>query len=239
MSQASDRNQHRVGGGYSRTQRLVEGACLGAFLLADAATVARTALAPPAWWMLTMGPAAAVCAALLADLVSGVVHWGCDTWGAVETPLLGRAFIRQFREHHVDPEEINRHDVVEANGTNGALALLPLAVAWLLPYRVAHPTPFAWGTQLGAAIFALLVTFTSQAHQWAHAPRVPGWVAWCQQRGILLSKAHHEVHHRAPHLHNYCITGGWMDGVIERLALFRRAERVITRLTGVAPRAGQ
>ena len=223
----------------SRTQRLIEGSCLAVFLLADLATVARAARAAPTWWMATMGPAAMVCAALLADLVSGVVHWGCDTWGSVETPLLGKAFIRQFREHHVDPEEINRHDVVEANGTNGALALLPLAVAWLLPFDPARPTPFAWGTQLGAAAFALLVTFTSQAHQWAHAPRVPALVAWCQQRGILLSRAHHAVHHESPHLHNYCITGGWMDGFIERFRLFRRAERWITRMTGVAPRAGQ
>ena len=239
MSETTDRNQTRIGGGYSRTQRLVEGTCLALFLLADLATLARTALASPAWWMLSMAPAAVVCAALFADLVSGVVHWGCDTWGSVDTPLLGKAFIRQFREHHVDPDEINHHDVVEANGTNGALALLPLAVAWLLPYNVAHPTPLGWGTQVGAAVFALLVTFTSQAHQWAHAQRVPAIVGWCQRRGILLSREHHDVHHEAPHLHNYCITTGWMDAVIERFGLFRLAERVITRLTGVAPRAGQ
>jgi ubiquitin-conjugating enzyme E2 variant len=239
MAHAIDRNQHRIGGGYSRTQRFVEGTCLVIFLFADLATFVRTARAAPAWWMLTMAPAAIVCAVLLADLISGVVHWGCDTWGSVETPLLGKAFIRQFREHHVDPDEINRHDFVEANGTNGGLALLPLAVAWLLPYDVRHPTPLAWGTQLGAAVFALLVTFTSQAHQWAHAPRVPRWVAWCQRRGILLSREHHEVHHRAPHMHNYCITTGWMDAFLERFALFRRAERLITRWTGIEPRAGQ
>jgi ubiquitin-conjugating enzyme E2 variant len=239
MSQVADRNQGRIGGGYSSTQRAVETACLVLFVLAELVTLGRAARAAPAWWMLTMAPAAMVCAAMFADLVSGVVHWGCDTWGAVDTPVLGKAFIRQFREHHVDPEEINHHDLVEANGTNGGLSLLPIGVAWLLPYDVAHPTPLAWGTQLGVAVFAFLVTFTSQAHQWAHAKRVPGWVAWCQRKGIMLSREHHDVHHVAPHLHNYCITGGWMDAVIERFQLFRRAERLITRVTGTEPRAGQ
>lgn len=239
MPHAIDRNAQRIGGGYSRTQRLIEGACLGVFLVADLATFARAAGAPAAWWMLGLGPASCVLAALLADLVSGVVHWACDTWGSVTTPLLGKAFIRQFREHHVDPDEISHHDVIEANGTNGALALLPLALAWSCPSPLAHPGPLAWSLQVGVAVFALLVTFTSQAHQWAHARRVPALVGWCQRRGLMLSREHHAVHHRAPHLRHYCITGGWMDPLIERFALHRRAERAITALTGHQPRAGE
>ena len=87
--------------------------------------------------------------------------------------MLGKAFIRQFREHHHDPEEINRHDLVETNGTNAGLALLPLAVVWALPLDLAAPTVIAWGLQLGGMGTAFFVTITSQAHKRAYAASVP------------------------------------------------------------------
>ena len=157
-----------------------------------------------------------MCAALFADLVSGVVHWGCDTWGSVETPLLGKAFIRQFRERHVDPDEINHHDVVEANGTNGAPRAPPLAVAWLLPYNVAHPTPLGWGAGGPRPSSLLLVTFTSQAHQWATRSASSRSWAGASATGSTLARAPRRPP-RGAAPHNYCITTGWMDGVIERL----------------------
>ena len=38
-----------------------------------------------------------------ADLVTGVVHWACDTWGSTRTPVVGGTLIRAFREHHEAP----------------------------------------------------------------------------------------------------------------------------------------
>lgn len=227
----------RIGGGYSAGQRAVETASVLLLFAGVAWMGARLAGTASAWWIAPVGLCAFALSALLADLISALVHWGCDTWGSIDTPVLGRAFIRQFREHHVDPEEINRHDFVETNGTNAGLSLLPLLVTRALPFEPSHPTPLSLGLQVGGVGVALFVTLTSQAHKWAHAPHVHPLVAALQRAGVLLSREHHAVHHLAPHLHNYAITGGWIDALLERGRVFRRIERLVTRLTGVEARA--
>lgn len=69
------------------------------------------------WFLLVP---AMILAWIVSDFIGGVVHWAGDTWGSVDLPLLGPALIRPFREHHVDPLAITRHDFIE---TNAACAL--------------------------------------------------------------------------------------------------------------------
>jgi hypothetical protein len=70
---------------------------------------------------LSLGTAPSIAAGLVlgvlsADLLTGVIHWACDTWGDEETPLLGPGLIYSFREHHRDPLAMLDHDWVEVNG---------------------------------------------------------------------------------------------------------------------------
>lgn len=81
------------------------------------------------WWQVLLG---LLSSSLAADLGSGIVHWSADTWGSQHWPIVGRALIAPFREHHLDPKAITRHGLLETNGASSFVVLPLVFGAWLL-----------------------------------------------------------------------------------------------------------
>ncbi len=169
---------------------------------------------------------------VFADFISGFVHWAADTWGTPDWPVIGKALIRPFREHHVDEKEITRHDFVETNGNNCFVSIAPAAGAALLPQAGA-----GWFFA-AATIFALCLSIfgTNQFHKWSHMDEPPRAVALLQRANLILPPEHHALHHSAPYAKYYCITVGWLNEALFRLRFFQTLERAITALTGMVPR---
>lgn len=177
---------------------------------------------------------ALVCAALplalaLADAISGLVHWAADRVLPADWPIIGPAFVQPFRDHHRDPLGITRHDFVDTNGNN-------CLVSWPFACWACEAAGGAEGGSLFSAALLLQATIalalTNQIHQWAHAPAAPGWVRRLQRAGLLLSRSHHLRHHAPPQDRHFCITTGWLDGVLDRLvapgtALRQRGIRMV------------
>jgi ubiquitin-conjugating enzyme E2 variant len=166
----------------------------------------------------------------IADFISGFFHWFFDTWFSPDTPFIGKAFVRTFREHHVDPTAITRHDFVETNGSNMLAGGVLVAVGhWFAEAEGA----FAAVALLFAGLF---MSITSQVHKWAHSERVPKLVGVLQRARLILTKAGHAVHHKAPFDRGYCITSGSLNATLHYIRFFRFLEWLISATTGVLPR---
>jgi sterol desaturase/sphingolipid hydroxylase (fatty acid hydroxylase superfamily) len=218
------------------TLRVLEMASVSGFAIVCGALAMRLSSAP---WersqLLTMCVGAGL-GYLLADVVSGVVHWFCDTFFHDDTPLIGSAFIHPFREHHADPLAITRHGFFEVNG-NTCLALLPVVAAVLLLGRPDQdevvPAPFA---QSVALAFAVATFATNQFHKWAHQEHPVAAVRWLQSTGLILTPAHHRIHHSHAYRQAFCITAGWLDPLLDRVRLFERIEHAVRRWSPPAGR---
>ncbi|NBD11576.1 MULTISPECIES: plasmanylethanolamine desaturase [Corallococcus] len=216
--------------GYSPAIRAMEIASILAFVTLEGALIYKlwsTHHTGP--WLLIL---AVVLGYLAADFVSGLVHWMGDTWGSTEMPVLGKAFIRPFREHHVDEKAITRHDFVETNGNNCLVSLPVAALAVAVPLN--GPGWVFLAAFLGAMIFWVMAT--NQFHKWSHLDSPPALIHFLQRVHLILPPDHHRIHHTAPFNQYYCITVGWMNRPLKMIHFFPLMERLITWATGQLPR---
>ncbi|XP_078688545.1 plasmanylethanolamine desaturase 1-like [Branchiostoma floridae x Branchiostoma belcheri] len=181
----------------------------------------------------------AVAGIVTADFFSGLVHWGADTWGSIDVPVVGKNFLRPFREHHIDPTAITRHDFIETNGDNCLLTVLPLAYQ---VYKFVTLSPLEIHNSYMWECFIFFVAFfvmlTNQIHKWSHTYfGLPRWVTFLQDYHFILPRKHHRIHHVSPHETYYCITTGWVNYPLEMVNFWCRLEELITAVTGAKPRA--
>jgi ubiquitin-conjugating enzyme E2 variant len=169
---------------------------------------------------------------LSADFLSGIVHWGADTWGSETMPVLGRRLLRPFRVHHVNPEDFLRRHWIDTNGDVAFLVTVVLVAVLFVPVSSA---PSA-ATRVFLVALCAVGLPTNQVHQWAHQTNPPRVIAWLQQRGLLLNRTDHARHHEPPYVTNYCIATGWCNGALVACNFFSRMERIVQRVTGLTPR---
>jgi hypothetical protein len=165
-----------------------------------------------------------------ADFASGVIHWLFDRYGSVTTPVFGPNFITPFREHHVDPKGITRHDFVETNGNNCIATAPILGMALFLPVASSNAALFV---AAGLGSLCLFVFATNQFHKWSHLDNPPAYVQLLQDAHLVLGRAHHDIHHTKPYDRYYCITTGWLNPLLTWIGFFPKVEAVIHAVSGV------
>jgi ubiquitin-conjugating enzyme E2 variant len=161
---------------------------------------------------------------LVADALTGCVHWFCDTFFDETTPALGPGLIAPFREHHRDPLLMTRHGFLELTGSSfRALAPLLLIYLWQFDHAPIGLDAFVFAVAAGGAATNLL-------HRWAHDPDPPAFARILHRAGIVLTPARHANHHAPPYAAAYCVTSGWLNPLFERLRLWTHAEAALVAI---------
>jgi ubiquitin-conjugating enzyme E2 variant len=214
----------------TRAQLIFSGASIAAALLALAACGFRIASRIDLWqWWV---PLAVTGGIATADFGSGLIHWGADTWGRDDLPVIGHRLLVPFRVHHINPDDFLRRRFIDTNGDVAFLAV-PILLGLLVV-----PIDTVWGgpaVVFGVA-FSGIGMMTNQIHQWAHMPSPPRPIRVLQDCGLFLGRTVHAVHHERPYDTRYCITTGWCNRPLEAIGFFRRLEAAISRLTGARVR---
>jgi ubiquitin-conjugating enzyme E2 variant len=125
-----------------------------------------------------------VAVVLLADFVSGLVHWWEDAYARVGDGPLGRV-ARDNLRHHARPREFL------ANGYWASSWDL-----WLLGAAAVAACAWLGALSWHVLLFAVLVANANQIHKWAHmqAKELPLPVAWLQRTQVLQTTRHHSRH---------------------------------------------
>lgn len=163
---------------------------------------------------------------LVADVVSGVLHWSVDNYGNGDTPVWGPV-IEAFQGHHASPWTITYRPFAN-NVHKIAYAVLPL----LTLLRVVNPGPagVAFGT-----VFLVGSLMSNEFHKYAHLMEPPFPVSFLQKIGVVLNRKEHGKHHSEPFERKYCIVSGLCNAPLDHFQVFRYMERVVYHLNGVEP----
>lgn len=167
---------------------------------------------------------------ILADFLSGFVHFLGDTFGSETTPIIGSAFIQPFREHHTDPEGITRHGFIETNGHNCLVSIPVMMIMAHVLVKYAVISTLA-GFVFATSYFLILGVFlTNQFHKWAHMKNTIAPIRFLQRTRLILSPTHHKIHHTSPYTRYFCITTGWLNFTLDRLSFFPITKSTLRRI---------
>lgn len=167
---------------------------------------------------------------LVADFLSGVLHWLEDRILWTTIPAIGRHVVEPNRLHHSDPMAFARASVLSRNSTTWIpVAAIAALWFWLGGFS------FVW---LGALLGGLVVTEVHVlAHRGIPRGRFSAVIGTLQDIGIIQSPIGHWDHHRGDMDRAYCVLTDWLNPIFDRLKVWRRLEALLLAI-GLEPNRG-
>ncbi len=164
---------------------------------------------------------------LVADFVTGAVHWAEDAYARRDTPLIGRLVAEANIEHHHRPRAFLARSWLASSWDLLLLSAVLVGVAW-------------WCEQLSWHIwlFAILTANANQIHKWTHQnPQENGRVVtWLQKLKLLQTQRHHAKHHHGEKNSHYCVITNVLNPVLEELEVWKTVERFLEKWLGLKRR---
>lgn len=153
---------------------------------------------------------------LIADFITGLIHWLEDTYGLPSWPLLGRSVILPNIDHHRNPGLIGSMTSFVARNYQSFLG--GFAVLGILWYIGVSP--------VYSALTMLLASLGNEVHMWSH--RKTNWfIELLQEMAIIITPRNHAKHHRPPYDRYYCTITNLVNPVLELIMFWRFLEYIL------------
>lgn len=163
---------------------------------------------------------------LLADFLSGFVHWVQDRYGRPSWPIVGSA-IADGHAHHDQPLAFLDAGFLKRNG---ATMILTGTIGALVA---------ALGGLNTMTVTAMIVGgLSNEIHALTHRRGLPALIAVPRFIGLLQYPAHHLRHHGAAVRgisDRYCVITAWLNPALDYIGFWTRAEEGVFAILGVYP----
>ena len=165
---------------------------------------------------------------LLADFVTGIVHFWMDQYGREDMPFVGKHVIEINILHHSKPRNMVKRGYFSLTYTSWILGLMIGLAAYLMG-----------GLGWQVVFIILYAGNANQIHKWAHqSPKETGPIIhFLQKIRLIQSRRHHRMHHHAPYDRNYCILTDWLNPLLHYIRFWEGVVWVF-RQWGIPPVAG-
>ncbi len=159
-------------------------------------------------------------AVLLADFVSGFIHWLEDTYAKPGMPFIHQIAVEN-ELHHEKPRAFLAKSWWQSSWDSVLAVTLLVAIVWYAGF-------LSWPVVL----FAVLAANANQLHKWTHqnAQEKPRIVTRMQKWNILQTCRHHAKHHSGDKNTHYCVVTNILNPVLERMNFWRTLEHMIAQL---------
>ncbi len=157
---------------------------------------------------------------LLADFITGVVHWWQDAYGNPTWPILGKYVIEPNLLHHQDPRHMLKVSYVNRVNTSLITAGILITIFWLSGWH-------SWQM----IVCLLFCSQGNEIHAIAHrSDKENGkFLMFFQKLGIVQRRKTHGWHHKAPYDTNFCVMTEFLNPVLNKINFWTRLEWTILK----------
>lgn len=158
---------------------------------------------------------------LVVDFISGLVHWGEDSYGSPATPFVGRHVTKPNLLHHFRPRAFVWNNWYGSSKLLVAASLASLGVAYVIGHL-----------NLMVVLAAVLGANANQVHKWSHRTRVENGpiVTLAQRLWLIQSPSHHHRHHVDGKDSHYCVLTNFLNPVLDASGFWRGLEWLLRRV---------
>lgn len=158
---------------------------------------------------------------LLADFITGAIHWWEDTYGNPTWPIIGKYVIMPNIEHHIKPRGLLQGTYFDRVNTSFATAVIVIMILWLCGWH-------SWRM----IVCLMFCVQGNEIHAMGHRSDKENGkiVLFLQKIGLIQRRKTHGWHHKAPYETNFCVMTEFVNPVLNKINFWMRLEWVILKV---------